>query len=700
MDFAITAELVRERVDAHADNVSDKLSDLSALYRHFGMPDVGAYSIYAITEELARRISGCFRVGHGTARQLVKFLHDDLIYEQVLDRKSIDPYFAVLAHVSDALLHGVHAQPSTVNQPIEGDWFAALDLACDSTLVYDWTNHAIRETLHARTYHVAEAAFRIRSLGATITRHQHTIELDAASDLKIARFIEDRVRRFGGVNVARRLFEQITPLYHPQQERYQLTRHVSMMSGGRPHIPFGHIALLAEKHATSRADTPLSPQGWASFCQIASDYAAILDVEPYTSNSSIYISSTLLIRHLQEIAVFDSVFTLPQLRPSDLVALLLGVLDVLDFDAKVNEKWTIREATDVIRILLVLSSDKRGPVVIDRRQLERMRPELARTTLVSILDDVLSHAPNDVNPAYCRPVDGQSAITFSRRPLIKHDARRYLLFDRSLCAPNCLEALFTPLRASIKNFDEVQVGPAIERFLRSRLERVGITPRSGTYAIGRKVRECDLIVETIDTIIFIEIKKKPLTFRARFGSDANLLIDLAGSVVKAIIQTGWHEYELRKQGYLDLTKDGKTYRLDLGTRRIERIALSLLDFGGFQDRVFIDCFLNSIRSAKFHTTDPALQASLDPLNKSIDELNKQVSLIAGLGVDVRHPVFHCWFLSLQQLMIVMDGVNGSEEFKTSLWSTRHMTSGSHDFYHEHAYMKKINAEAVTRSEQN
>jgi hypothetical protein len=100
--------------------------------------------------------------------------------------------------------------------------------------------------------------------------------------------------------------------------------------------------------------------------------------------------------------------------------------------------------------------------------------------------------------------------------------------DRSLAAAPCLEALMGLLRASQKGFDD-RLGPPIELFLREQLSAHGIRTLAGTYVVDGDDGECDIVIETKKVVIFIEIKKKPLTRMAQAGSDAHVLIDLANS---------------------------------------------------------------------------------------------------------------------------------------------------------------------------
>lgn len=57
--------------------------------------------------------------------------------------------------------------------------------------------------------------------------------------------------------------------------------------------------------------------------------------------------------------------------------------------------------------------------------------------------------------------------------------------------------------------------------------------------------------------------------------------------------------------------------------------------------------------------------------------------------------FNCWFLSLPQLLILLDGVDGPAGLKSALWQTRAVATGTNDFYHDFAWMRDLKAKATS-----
>ena len=182
------------------------------------------------------------------------------------------------------------------------------------------------------------------------------------------------------------------------------------------------------------------------------------------------------------------------------------------------------------------------------------------------------------------------------------------------------------MRAEVDELDH-KVGPAIGRFLETEFASHGVPINGGDYDAGREHGECDLVIETPETVIFAEVKKKALTRRSKAGSDADLLLDLAGSLLAAQAQAGWHEVRLRHDGHLDLRRDGIATRLELNDRGVERLAVSLLDFGSFQDRILLKQFLEATLNARFTPAATSLNKKFEKINDALIEIREQMAAL-------------------------------------------------------------------------
>jgi hypothetical protein len=702
--FARWASMDLETFCRAIDNCPDEitgLTDLPALYEYVGLPVESALKRDAVSEALRLKMTASFTSGHKTVWQRCRRLREALIQKHVIDQGRLDPYFSVLDHLQDAMRMG----PQVAGE-IAGDWNAALRHALDSVRLHDWSSYQGRERIHVRAYEVAKAAKRLLEVGFRLSRNDGVLKLEPAFEVKLVEQLEKIIGAMGGINVARRIFKQITPLYDSPQERYHLVRHTSPTGSGSPMIPVGYLLLLSVKHAGGSGPRDDTDQNWQKLLRLATDYAAVLDVQNYTPSIWHSMDAVALLPYLQETALYDTLFCLPQIRGSDVDKIARGILREYAFDKKYGSGWTLNDALVVVAVLLGESASRRGPVGFNVRGIAAARPTVPKNVIQNVIDDVLCHPHPGANQRFSKPTDAPQSLdpsekeagnTFPARPLISVDRKTYWLMDRSVCAGGCLEALMAVLRASEKDFDG-RLGTPIEAFLREELLAHGIASLTGTYVIDNEDGECDIVVETDEVVIFLKIKKKPLTRRAQAGSDAHVLLDLANSLLAAHVQAGWHEARLKKQGFIDLNHAGTKTRLELKERHVERIAVSLMQFGGFQDRILLKQFLEATMSASFGVSDPDMQKAFAKFNALLDELGEQLKILHPGAADLDQPFFHCWFLSVPQLLVLLDGVQGAEAFKQALWKTRHVVTGSADFYYDNAWMRKAAAATIARSD--
>lgn len=690
----------RQFVDGAGLGISACEDDLQRLYDYVGLEHDGAYSRNAVSDALYAQIRNCFTSGHAAVWGACRSLRKDLIREHVLSSEPLDPYFEVLDHLQDAVRVG-----GDPRAPIKGSWCRAIRGAFDHVQIHRW-GVLNREKVYARDFMVADAARALRDAGFTIRVGPGELRLEEVAETALISEIEELVAAVGGVNVARRIFTEISPQYDADQQRYHVVRHASPTGEGLPQMPWGYLIQLAAKHARRRKRNNNTDDQWRRLCGLSQAFAAVFDVQPYSPTFYGGMDGHTIVPHLQEMAVYDTLFRIPQMRPIDVVKTARGMFGWLDTSAPTKAGWSIDQVLEIVGYLLNPVRDVRGPISVDEADILRACPSIQRTTVTQILDSVLSHPPIGANRNFSRPTDAPIAedpdlkdvgYDFFRRPLLYQTDRRFCLLDRSVCAPACLEALLTPLRLEIKNLDD-KVGQAVERFLEVEFTSHGVAVTAGDYDAGSEHGQCDLVIEAPETVIFAELKKKTLTRRARAGSDAHLLLDFAGSLLAAQAQAGWHEVRLRRHLYLELERDGLTTRLDLNNRGIERVAVSLFDFGSFQDRILTKQFLESTMNVSFTPVVTSLDKKFKELNDSLVAIREQVATLYPDQKQVNQPFFNCWFLSVPQILALLDGVSDGAGFRAALWSCRHIVTGSSDLYFDLSRMRQWKREAAAKSE--
>lgn len=671
-------------VDLNSPGIASCEGNLARLYNYVGLADTSSQKRDEVLKALKARMGAAFKSGHQSVWRVVRSLQTDLIREHVLRGAAFDPYFEVLDCLRDAM------QSEDKSTDIDGDWASAIAAAHDYVTVHSW-GAINREKIYAREFAVAKAAKVLEGAGFEIDLRPGHISLSEEGEKKLVQTIEMTIAKMGGLNVARRVFDRIKPAYDSKLGRYHLVPHISSIGDGKPQVPWGYLLHLAIKHLDGERPLENSDVHWLKLEVLVTAYAAVIDVQPYSPMAYASYDADGLIVFLRELALYDTLFRIPQLRPSDVERLVRGIFGFIDPSTPTKAGWTLNQALMIIAYLLDPIREARGPIILKARDIEKAVPTIPRAVTRIILDDVLSHGASGPNQFFSKPTDAPTTedrilgITFGERPLIKL-RRSYVMIDRSICAPAFLEALLAAFRREREKLDD-EVGLALESFVENELIAHGVPTNAGNYDHNNNHGECDLVAETPKTLIFFELKKKALTRRARAGMDASLLLDLAGSLLQAHAQAGWHEIRIRQAGSLSLTRNEVSITLELANRGIERVALSMLDYGSFQDRIVLKHFLEATLNASFYPNDANLKKKFDKINSSLTEIREQLAIKYPGDIEIAQPFFECWFVSVPQLLVLLDGVNDADAFQKSLWSLRHITTGTADLYYEISYLR-------------
>ncbi|WCM90505.1 hypothetical protein [Acidovorax sp. NCPPB 3576] len=664
----------------------------SELYEYAGIDPDGSFQLSRVREVLNRKVQDSFANVGGTARAHCHALRTDLIREHVILERALEPYLEILN-----LIHGATNFEHVDGEEPRASWGDAVQAAQD-LLKLNPPSGLDASQFQPREFVVACAARALKARGFEIELGPGILNLtDIGEGAAVAR-LEELIARLGGLNLLRSMFAFLEKsAYSTKQERYHLIPRVALLSdtAGKRQVPWGYLFNLAVKHLHGKRPLANTAATWAEIIELSADIAAVMDVHQYSNIVFHNVSAERQLSIMREAALYDTMFRLPQLRPSDALKLCHGLLRFRALDLPMPAGWTLQQAFDVVGAILDTHPETRGPIIFSLKSVQGQLAHIPPKLVSTILESVMSHSSLAVNSKYSRPTDipgpaerADEGITFGQRPLLRMPGARFVLADRSVCAPAFLEALLAQLRLVDRGSDD-KVGLQAEAFLREELRIRNVPVHGGDYDFAQEHGECDAVVETDERIVFIEQKKKPLTRVARAGSDVHLLIDLAGSMMAAQAQAGWHEVRIRSAGHLDLEGETGTYRLERRGRDIERVALALLDYGSFQSRDYLLQMLQSSLWVSYSVQDPALNTRLNGLNKALAEIRQQVTHLALQEDRRKQPFFHCWFLSLPQLLILLDDVHDTTSFWKALQMTRHTSTGSADFYFDFERIQQI-----------
>lgn len=685
-----------EEFKALVDRTKPQLSPdtpLAEAYAFVGLPTGNAYTQYEVLDGLDRRLRRTFKTGHRKIWDWAKQLLDRLILEHEALGRPLDPYYELLRTILD------HTRASSSPEEMYGSW---PDLVQEAVNISTY-NGVVHRSLYGTSMGLEVAVGRmLRARKGQFRSHpkrrKDVDEIDHLLDQAeecLPEWLEDQVQHFGGLDLLRRIFEELAGRFDAVQQRYhEVTRFGTLgMDKFQPRVPFGLLINLAVKHLHPKKPYRRAFADWQRVKETARDYALLYRVQPVTSLQSLFLDPDSLLSEMRDRALHDALFNLVQLRPTDVSRVLQGLVRGLrkrgDLDADVEQD--VQCTLNVLRAIQAIAGARRGPLVLSRAEILAACPEHSPSEIDHVLLDLLVHAPGDANRSFRRvtdvsnrsvPREQRVGANLGDRPLVALNQERYLMVEHALSAPAMIEAALTQLR--VRHGIDSVVGYAIETVLAEAFAGSGLRSSSGRYGSDNEW-ECDLIVETPARVLLIESKKKSLTREARAGRDAWLLIDSVDSLASSVLQAWRHEAHLLAHGALTLHRPGEANQtIQLNGRRIERVAVTLPDHGSFQDRVLLEQILNNQVKMQFSALTPDLAKKVNDVNQKLQELSElNQQQYAAAGCPERwDPFSNCWFLSVPQTLVLLDGVKTPEDLDERLGSVSRVTVGSKDFYFE------------------
>jgi len=689
----------KKAVDSYSTTISP--DNILHACEQLGIDTSSGYSGHQVTSKLYENIKEALKFDNKEepekiSRSKLLKLQSELVYRHVLYNEDPVEYLKTLKVINDSCRPNANYFPPFSET---SKWEKAI-INCKNYNKFSPSTHSILfgkiRDEYPKDFDLATSAKRLIERGCKIEIKNSDIQILSGLEAVVDE-LNEKVKTIGGIILAKSLFNHLSQhgKYSKRFERYFITREASGISfDQRPQIPFGFLLNLSlkypfENHKIKNHQTLLNE---------IIDLAVIITngaygVQHYNYWEYHFQSGETIIQFCTEIALWDSMFTIPQCRPSaalEITDKLFSFIDDNSFQSALG--FTKQQLLLVSNEIHLIASDPNLPTTIYHSALSNKLQQIDKNTIQIILD-FLSHSAT-VNEKYILPSD-YSSIDFFLKPLIKLANTKFLLMNKSWCSPNYYESIATKLRDSVLNL-ESKIGNQIEIFLQDKLSEKGITFSTGKYLDSGVDGECDLLIESEKAIVLIECKKKVLKRESKSGNDITLLLDLAESILEAQIQTGRTEIILREKGSISLkSKDGKTTIVNFNDRQIERVALTQLEFGGFQDRTIINQFLKSLLTHSFGTysTDTNIIKKFEKLAEKqkvwVEQYNKLYNLDKGFS---HFPYFNCWFLSLPQLLEVINISTDNNSFYETFRKIKHVSRNTLDWYREFDIATKMQHE--------
>lgn len=564
----------------------------------------------------------------------------------------------------------------------------------DTTSVYtDWERlvsliiknkkhfHQFSEVKNYRVedkYHnFALSYIRLRSLGVEFTEKDFHFYIAENSHSLITNKIDEICKAYGGERLLNTLAEWLGKTYNPIAGRFMEYRHVSF--GGdsiKPAIPFGYLLAIASKYngVNGYANSNLFNQ----LLLLVSDIIVVYEIQPYSLFEAMYLRDDAFISFIRNNLLYDSFVGIPQINSSHATSLIKYLKLTFKEPCYISHNIKVK---DLIRISLALISCASNKKFCDINAKEiAKKANIPEYKVTLILDKVLSFPSEHVN-AYLRFPPISTDINHFFKPVIK-TSKAYKVYPKSIASLGCLNTICNFIsfpNGKWSNKIDSELGYAVENFLREAFVGKGIEIAYGDRLNGDVKLEVDLLCETDDCIYIFEMKKKGLTRQAQSGNESHILSDLADSVLRSHYQAMRIENVLNNCEFLHLKHNDVESSITLKGRRVIRISVSLLDFGALQDKTVLQRLLTIAINNKFSSEDENENKKLEKWREYSEKLGVLAFENKELG-DGRVPFHNSLFMSIPQILFLLDKSNDAGEFFKYLRFFISTTTGSRDVY--------------------
>lgn len=680
---------------SYVDAINDlrQSSDLESIVKRHSIALERDYPTYQyVNDALSKKLTEKASEDLSFSKNNLHKLRRQLLLKHFVEDKPLYPYFDVLETLNAYIQNGSKMKPFD-----DEEWKEIIQIAIDLSNVngHKWAENP---QFYVREYNEGNSARYLQEKGFKLNVNNCQIDLDEKEYFRLAEEIENRVVCLGGYNVAEYIFGLIKPKFNKHQQRYNVIRQRQHVLPDKPNptpqIPYSYLLNLCVKHFARynhknivNYETKLN-----ELLKLTISFISVLGIQDYSIYADMFIENEDFVNYVYHNILFDSIIGIKQFNPLYISNLIAGMLSPFFEEEYIKNdfKLEIIQLAQIVDFILNKESEKQTFITVAAQEIQKKFPKIQKKTIDNILH-LFCHKGH-INTGYNHPL---SIHDFGKKPLIRRKKEEYFLIDRTWCAISFYDAICDQLRKLIgKSFDE-KLGYQLEKYIKDLLSEKGINYNSGFYDDNE---ECDLIIETDTKIIFMEIKKKPLTRKASVGDGVKLFQDITKSLLSSQIQLGKHELKLVSDKEIVLRKfrdkkKSKSYPEDIisyKNRMIERISVNAWDYGFLNHRIVTQNVLQFLTYLELHATEPHNNTELNELRKSKNILLKQYEALklAKKHEDLRSTYFDCLFLSLQQLIMILNDSQSKDEFINNLFINKYLTMSTNDFYFEYYQMRK------------
>lgn len=532
------------------------------------------------------------------------------------------------------------------------------------------------------------------------TTRNGVVDLNQRTVKAVVKHMEAQIRKLGGLAFIDNIFNSLSKLYYSNEHHRYVFSIGTQKIGDMPEseYPWNFLILLGAKNINHKPKTKLSDENsvYKEILNTAKSLVSLYDLEQFTNvkrliNRAFFDEDTLYKQVLYSY--------LYRFQQCDRVFFEKIVNKLFCFSSKVQNGFrdmlgfSLDEYTSLIKKIINNAPDT-GIYKIDKHLFNNE---------LTIIDN-LAHK-DEICRYYLTPIDfDKMQNNVIMRPFVK-SADDYYFIDCSYSLWNFYNVLFILFENnnSIKNSISETIGKNIETILQEECVNRGYTIHYGKYKNSEF--ECDLVIETQKSVIFIECKKKEFTMQSLAGDRYKLLDDYIKAVIEPHAQCLEHAAFLHKNKKIEFVNPKSV--LNLQNRKILRISLGLFDTYALNEHYSImrglEFFANKRYSYSFSPKVPESviknkteqfeksNRKLESINKNFSELIKDDDTNKSEKDKIeREEKMNSWNISLEHFLFLLDkGIEDSKELDDELEFMKNIMTCSSDLYLEYEKSRKL-----------
>lgn len=518
------------------------------------------------------------------------------------------------------------------------------------------------------------------------------IELLEDSDILIHNELERNIKRIGGINTLRYLFKkELRYKYNKILDRYLINRQKITDDSylDRMEIPYNYLINISGKFLDD-VTYVLTEKGlysiYSNIITISKHYLEILNLRYDSIYADYMIDYEDIPIYIKKNTIYENLCIPNQYNPKI-------VIDILDnlyrpfYDEIEIKSYSFSEYLEVCKELLL-----QGNYCVEFNIKDLFnKTKIKKSKLKKILLDISENSKN-IN---CKFDKMLSEVNLFNKPLVKLKNNNYFLVSPHFCGYSFIKVIEEKLiKERYLNFNR-RLGLLLEDYIKNKLEEKNFKYKTGHYSIDKQKTkgECDIVLETEETIAFVEVKKRSLPESFEVADDIGIFKSLAEGMIHAQIQGLRHKKYMEKNRFIRLYKEENyssgSVTLEYNDRTIILISLCLFEYGYLTNTNISSVIMESLLISDYMSIDKSRQKELEKLKKQAEKLRQLVFVNEKENLDIYNFFYDTVFRTLQQFLYSLKFSNNLDELIDKLTFQRYLALDSFDFYEELLFINKL-----------